>query len=201
MPPRLGGFIATVAVAAENQTGLGELRVAIHIRTMRCLFLLLSLLAAAHLDAQTTPPTAPALPAIQPIFRAKLPGGTYEVAARAILAVSSHEYLVDAATRVTEVNIDTAGSMFVRFYFLEPNAPNAPLGVGAAALEKAQALLTQAGEKSGQDVWKKVMKNYPTTTHARTVEFRVESKEDLTKIFNAADESFRMQKAATVTIE
>ena len=171
---------------------------------MHRIFLLLSLLATAHLHAQTAAPATPspaATPATQPLFRAKLPGGTYEVATRAMIAVSSHEYVVDAVARVTEVNIDTSGSMLVRFYFLEPNAPNAPLGIGAAALEKAQALLTDAGEKSGQDVWKKVAKNYPATTHARTVEFRVASKDDLTKIFAAADEAFRLQRATSVTIE
>jgi hypothetical protein len=171
---------------------------------MHRLFVLLALFAPAILQAQTPAKAAPAPAAnaaTQPIFRATLPGGTYEVATRAMIAVSSHEYIVDAVARVTEVNIDTTGSMLVRFYFLEPNAPNAPLGIGTAALEKAQALLTDAGEKSGQEAWKKVVKNYPTTTHARTVEFRVASKDDLTKIFTAADEAFRFQRPTTVTIE
>ena len=134
------------------------------------------------------------------IFRAKLPGGTYEVGVGAIVAVASHEYLVDGIARVTEVNIDTSGSLLARFYYLEPVTPNTPLGVGNAAIEQTQRLLREAAEKSGQDVWKKVIKNYPTTTHARTVEYRLESLEQLNKIYEAADTAFRLQKDTRISI-
>jgi hypothetical protein len=135
-----------------------------------------------------------------PIFRATLPGGTYEVAIRAIIAVTSHEYVVDAAARVTEVNIDTTGQLLARFYYIEPVTPNTPLGVGNAALEQAQRLAREALEKTGQDVWKKVVKNYPTTTHARTVEYRLESKEHLNSLYTKAEEAFRLQRDTRVTI-
>jgi hypothetical protein len=46
-----------------------------------------------------------------------------------------------------------------------------------------------------------VVKSYPTTTHARTVEYRLQSREELNKIFDAADEAFRLQKQKTVKIE
>lgn len=162
-------------------------------------------LLATPLFAQSPAPRNPApqnpAPTALPIFRASLPGGTYEVATRAIVAVTSHEYLVDGIARVTEVNIDTNGSLLARFYYLEPNAPNSPLGIGSAAIEKAQQLLTEGAEKSGQDAWKKVVKNYPTTTHARTVEYRVSSKEELTKLFNAAEEAFRLQRPGSVSVQ
>ena len=147
-----------------------------------------------------TPPTTSATTANITLFRAKLPGGTYEVAVRSIVAVTSHEYLVDGVARVTEVNIDTNGSLLARFYYLEPTAPNSPLGLGQATIDKAQELLKQAAEKTGQDVWKKVVKNYPTTTHARTVEYRVVEKDQLNKIYEAAEEAFRLQKNKSVTI-
>ena len=172
-----------------------------------CSLFLLAALGTTSL-AQTTPPAAP--PAAPPaptgdraaikIFRAKLPGGTYEVAVGAIIAVASHEYLVDGIARVTEVNIDTAGSLLARFYYLEPVQPNSPLGIGQATLDKAQELLKQAADKTGQDAWKKVVKNYPATTHARTVEYRVVEKADLNKIYEAAEEAFRLQKNRSITI-
>ena len=146
------------------------------------------------------PPTTTATASAITLFRAKLPGGTYEVSVHAIVAVTSHEYLVDGIARVTEVNIDTTGSLLARFYYLEPTQPNAPLGVGQGALDKAQELLKQAAEKTGQDVWKKVVKNYPTTTHARTVEYRMVEKADLNKIYEAAEEAFRLQRNKSVTI-
>jgi hypothetical protein len=158
--------------------------------------------AAAFGQARPATPTAPpgGDQSVIRIFRAKLPGGTYEVGVGAIVSVASHEYLVDGIARVTEVNIDTAGSLLARFYYLEPVTPNTPLGVGNAAIEQTQRLLREAAEKSGQDVWKKVIKNYPTTTHARTVEYRLESLEQLNKIYEAADTAFRLQKDTRISI-
>jgi hypothetical protein len=167
------------------------------------LFSLLALPVAAL--AQTAPATpAPAgqqlNSAALPLFRATLPGGTYEVAVRAIVAVSSHSYIVDGVARVTEVNIDTTGSLLARFYYLEPMQPNSPIGIGTGALDKAQEILKQAAERTGQDAWKKVVKNYPTSTHARTVEYRLDNKEDLDKVFSAAEEAFRLQKQKAVSV-
>lgn len=169
---------------------------------MRRLLLLLALLTGP-LNAQTPQPTPSpgGVATTQPYFRATLPGGTYTVATRAIVAVSSHEYLADGIARVTEVNIDTTGALVARFYFLEPASISAPGNIGAATLEKAQALLTEAADRTGQDVWKKVVKNYPTTTHARTVEYRVSSKDQLNKLFAAADEAFRLGRTTTIKVE
>ena len=171
----------------------------VHPPRMKPLLLALALLPLA-LFAQTPTEQSTTTTSNIALFRAKLPGGTYEVAVRAIVAVTSHEYLVDGVARVTEVNIDTTGSMLARFYYLEPTTPVSPLGIGQATADKAQDLLKQAAEKTGQDVWKKVVKNYPTTTHARTVEYRLAEKADLNKIYEAAEEAFRLQKNKSVTI-
>jgi hypothetical protein len=164
------------------------------------LLLAFAFTAAAQTPAPTTPQPGGQQTAI-PIFRAQLPGGVYEVAVRAMVSVSSHEYLVDATARVVEVNIDTAGSLLARFYYLEPNTPAPPSGLGASVVQKAEQLLTQAADKTGQDAWRKVVKNYPTTTHARTVEYRLQSREDLNKIFEAAEEAFRLQRNKSVKID
>ena len=172
----------------------------VHRKTMKSLIfaLILPLPLLAQTPAQP-PATNPPAAAIT-LFRAKLPGGTYEVAVRSIVAVTSHEYLVDGIARVTEVNIDTNGSLLARFYYLEPTTPNSPVALGQATLDKAQELLKQAAEKTGQDVWKKVVKNYPTTTHARTVEYRLVEKDHLNKIYEAAEEAFRLQRNKSITI-
>ena len=164
------------------------------------LALLLAATAAAQTPTATPSPSTPTPSAI-PLFKATLPGGTYEVAVKSIISVSQHEYHVDAAARVTEVNIDTTGSILVRFYYIEPAVPNVPSGLGASAVEKAQQLFQQGADKTGIDAWKKVVKNYPTTTHARTVEYRLSTPEDLAKVFKAAEESFRLQKEKSVKIE
>ena len=89
---------------------------------------LVSPLAAQTPTATPAPPTPTGNNAVKPLFRCTLPGGVYEVAVGAIIAVTSHEYLVDGIARVVEVNIDTSGTLLARFYFIEPNTPNTPMG-------------------------------------------------------------------------
>ena len=172
--------------------------------SMRPLLVLLTLAASAF--AQTTgaatptpSPTATAT-ATRNLWTCTLPGGTYQVLVSAILSVSTHEYVVDGAARVTEVNLDTAGQFAVRFYYIEPAVVAGPGGLGAATLGKVQSILTEAAERSGTDAWKKVVKSYPTTTHARTIEFRVSSKESLVKIFTSAANCQATGKPDKVTI-
>jgi hypothetical protein len=126
------------------------------------------------------------------VWRATLPGGSFSVALRSMVSVAMQEYVVDGSARVTEVNIDTTGNALARFYYLEPVTPQAPTGAGQSVINKAQELATEIADRTGQDaVWKKVVKSYPTTTHAHTVEFRVGSKEDLVKIFESAETAMR----------
>ena len=155
------------------------------------------LFAAPLLHAQTPAPAAtPGGGVAIPMWRANLPGGSYSVALRSIVSVSTHEYVVDGAARVTEVNIDTTGAALVRFYYLEPNTVSAPAGFGAATVEKAQQLLQEGADRSGQaaDAWKKVLKSYPTTTHQRTIEYRLPTTDAVQKIFDSAEAAFRLQK-------
>ena len=137
-------------------------------------------------------PTPP--PTNIPMWRCNLPGGSYSVALRAIVSVSSHEYLVDGTVRVIEVNIDTIGNALARFYYIEPNVPNSPIGLGQATIDKAQQLLQEGAARSGQDVWQKVVKNYPTTTHSHTIEYRVTDKATLTNLYTSAESALRLNK-------
>ena len=151
-------------------------------------------------SATPTPSPTPTANATRNLWTCTLPGGTYQVLVSAMLSVSTHEYVVDGAARVTEVNVDTAGQFAVRFYFIEPAATSGPSGLGAATLGKVQSILTDAADRSGTDAWKKVVKSYPTTTHARTIEYRVSSKDSLTQIFTSAANSQATGKAGQVNV-
>src|SRR5687768_755180 len=98
------------------------------------------LLAGTFAFAQAPTPPAPAQgqqpgqqqPPAQTnrgIWRVNLPGGTYELVIGAMLGVSSHEYVIDGAARVTEVNVDTTGQLAVRFYAIEPAVTAGPGGI------------------------------------------------------------------------
>lgn len=160
----------------------------------------LFLLAAApllHAQSATPAPTTPAPTQTNILmWRCNLPGGSYSVALRSIVSVSSHEYLVDGIARVTEVNIDTTGNALVRFYYIEPTVPNTPLGIGAGTIDKAQQLLREGADRSGQSdvLWQKVVKNYPTTTHSRTIEYRLADKGALKQLFDSAESALRLNR-------
>jgi len=153
--------------------------------------------------AQSPSPTespAPTPTSRLAIWRCELPGGTYEVALRAIVSVSVHEYVVDGVARVNEVNVDTQGNMAARFYYLEPTPAKSPLGVGQSAIDRISDLAREAGQRVGaEEVWQRVVKSYPTTTHAHTIEYRVESEDQLKQIFTSAQGAFESGKSATYT--
>jgi hypothetical protein len=159
---------------------------------------------AAGVRGQTPTPAATGTPEAprQVIWRCELPGGTYEVAVHAMISVSSHEYVVDGVARVTEVNVDTQGNMAVRFYYLEPITPNTPSGVGQSAIDKISDLAKEAAGRVDQEkIWERVVKSYPTTTHTHTIEYRLESEEQLKKIFASADNAFRTGRGATIKLK
>ena len=180
---------------------------------MRLIVILLALastaIAQTKSGSSTTTPSATPTPTPAPtatatatrnLWTCTLPGGTYQVLVSAMLSVSTHEYIVDGAARVTEVNIDTAGQLAVRFYYIEPAVVAGPGGLGAATFGKVQSILSDAADRSGTDAWKKVVKSYPVTTHARTIEYRVGDKDSLTKIFTSAASSQATGKPDTVTV-
>ena len=147
--------------------------------------------------AQGTP-----TPTVLNMWICNLPGGSYAVPLRSMVSVSSQQYLVDGHTQVTEVDVDTTGCALARFYYLEPNTPttSGPLGgIGATTIDKAQQLLQQGAAASSQDVWQKVIKNYPTTTHAKTIEYRVQDKSTLTQIYTSAETALQMNQNTVFT--
>ena len=139
-------------------------------------------------------------------WRCELPGGVYLVALRNIQSVSSHEYIVDGAARVTEVTVATASSVEARFYYLEPVGANAASPVGGSAMAQVAALQQRVQDLATthspvEPVWEKVIKNYPTTTHAHTVEFRLTTKENLAQIEQSLEQAWTTGKGASLKTE
>ncbi|GAT34729.1 hypothetical protein TSACC_23162 [Terrimicrobium sacchariphilum] len=159
-----------------------------------CLLATASVLALASLPdlcAQTASPSASpsasATPAMtnRDFLWLQLPGGDFLIKLSNISTLSTHEYVVDGAARVYEANIGTFGSELARFYYIEPNVPQAPDGIGQSTINFAKAKIDEAMERTEtSDVWRKVTKNYPTTTHAHTVEYRLASRDQLNRLFD-----------------
>ena len=165
-------------------------------------------LAFGHaLLAQQTP-TAPEKPSdsagTNRFWQATLGGGHYMVALDRISSVSRHKYvLFDGTLIVDEVTVDALGQSLARFYFITPIS-DAVKGNGAAAavssaVDRGRELIDKAADKAGTDVHQMVVKKFPETTHARTVEFRLLSESELSGLYNSvrgAWESGRGRKFA-----
>lgn len=128
------------------------------------------------------------------LWDGRLKGGSYLVRCNQIIALSKHEYVADAAARVVEINLTMNSNMTVRFYFLEPvrMEGGGALGAGQQALDRARAMVQDAASRvSPTIVEPKVVKNYPTSTHAATVEFVLGSEDRLNSLYSSLERSFR----------
>ena len=130
-----------------------------------------------------------------------LPGGTYTVSLPTVASVSTHEYIVDSAARVTELTVATNSAVVARFYYIEPMVPQSPVGIGQTLIDKAQQHVTDVASRAGmEEVWKKVVKNYPLTTHAHTVEYRLESVDQIKKLQKSLETAWRNNSETQIKI-
>ncbi len=141
---------------------------------------------APGVHAQTPAPSASpdADTDSSPFWTIEFPGGTYIVRLSAVNSLSTHEYVVDNTARVVELNISASDSDLLRVYYIEPNVPQTPDGIGQSVVNLAKERLDEATNRTNtSDIWRKVIKNYPATTHAHTVEYRLATREQLDSLF------------------
>ena len=119
-------------------------------------------------------------------WQGSLPGGSYLVALSRITSISKHEYLLDGNLIVTEVTIATLGATTLRVYQITPAAQYGCLATGRKIVERGKDLLDRAGQRTGADVANMVHKQYPATTHSKTIEFRVKDLGTLDALHNSA---------------
>lgn len=138
-----------------------------------------------------------------PFWKAVLPGGVYAVRLDLIGGVSLQRYVLDGAARVTEMNITTAGVMQPRFYFIEPLPTAVPVAGGQVMMDQRQAQIAGVARRVNPEdpLWAKVVKTYPTTTHAGTIEYRLETREELEKLYESLERSWMTQRSDTFTIQ
>lgn len=177
---------------------------------MKALLITLSLLLTVSLHAQTAPGQSPTGQGGQQdtvtrdgLWDGRLKGGNYIVRCNSIIALSKHEYISDGVARVVEVNLTLSSSMVVRFYFLEPYKPesgSSTVGAATQALDRAKGLYEQAAGRVSPDLAApKVVKNYPTSTHAHTIEFVLKEEEKLNSLFGSLERSLRTGQGRVFT--
>ncbi len=118
-------------------------------------------------------------------WQANIRGGRYIVKLDAITSISQSEYVLDGNLIVNEVTIDTTGNTQARFYYIEPVTETAGGPVGRIT-KKARDLGRRAAKlTTAEKIAQMAQKNYPTTTHAHTVEFRVNTKAEISALFQS----------------
>lgn len=136
-------------------------------------------------------------------WECQMPGGIYVINTVHLVSISTHEYVLNAAARVTELTIGTTSAVVARFYYIEPlvatdSGPSARVG---ALLDRVQEKAGAIADRVGQEqLWRKVVKDYPATTHAHTVEYRVDTKENIQTLFNSLNNCWRLNSNTVVKV-
>lgn len=111
-------------------------------------------------------------------------GGNYMVRLDKIASASKHEFIANASVRVVEVTVATDSAVVARFYFMEPAGKDSNINAVSSALDRAQTTLQDAGSRVSPSLGKQhVVKDYPTTTHAHTVDYVVQSEDTLNNLY------------------
>ena len=134
-------------------------------------------------------------------WKASLPGGEYMVALDRISSVAKHTYVVDGAARVYEVTVADSSSAIARFYYIEPVTDKSPLNVGQVVLDRVRGAAKEATNRVGAgDVWDQVIKNYPQTTHARTMEYRFTVRSNIDSLYSSITRAWERKKGEQFTV-
>jgi hypothetical protein len=152
--------------------------------------LAVSLLSLPRLGAQNPapgqPPATPQGTQAQEAWRGFLSidyrGGRFVMPYAHIVSISRASFLIDGGGKVHEVTIDTQGGVIARYYFLESLLENNPLNAAQIVNARMKSLGNLAEQRTGEEA-RQVIKHYPDTTHAKTVEFNLTHLEHLDAIF------------------
>lgn len=130
-------------------------------------------------------------------WESKLPGGDYMVALDKISSISMSTYHLKGMI-VHEVNVETMGAALARFYTITVSNQN---NTASAILERAKDIVNEGTQKVGTDVHTVVTKEYPITTHQKTIEFRLADKADLEELYKSLSKAWKSGRGRKITIK
>jgi hypothetical protein len=125
--------------------------------------------------------------------------GEYMIALNRITSISRHQYVLDGALIVDEVTIDSAGQSLARFYHITPISEAMPGNTASAMSKRGAELIDKVTDRTNLTVQDMVVKKYPETTHARTIEYRILSETELTTIFNSAKNAWQSGRGRVIS--
>lgn len=134
-------------------------------------------------------------------WQAAIPGGHYMVSLSSITAISMHQYVLDTQLLVTEMVIDTNGRSLARFYYVTSVAEESGSASAARVVQKGRELLDRAGQRAGTNALDLAQKNYPTTSHAGMVEYRLLDLRDLNALYKSVQSAWETGKGRKITVK
>lgn len=138
---------------------------------------------------------------LRPFWKCKMPAGSFLIPLDRISNVSTHEYVVQGAGRVWEMVVADGSSSIARFYYMEPASTLRNPAMGDSTLKYTENALEAAAKKTNsEEVWKRVVKEYPHATHAHTVEYRLEDIETMQKLYTHLTDCWTAGKAGEVKV-
>ena len=106
---------------------------------------------------------------------------------------------------VDEVTVDALGQALARFYFLTPVTGavtgNAAGNAASRIVERARDIVDKTADEAGTDIHNMVIKKFPETTHAHTIEYRVLSAEELSGLYNSVRTAWETGRGRKFTIK
>jgi len=132
-------------------------------------------------------------------WEAKLPGGEYVVNVIKISSVSKHRYVLNGM-EIVELTVDTDGNSLARFYAIGVVGQNSDANIAKNAINRGKELLNQAGQRAGTSATP-VVKEYPHSTHAKTVEYRLADEAEIDALFRSVKRAWMRGRGGTVTIK
>lgn len=138
---------------------------------------------------------------VRRFWEASLPGGDYTVALDRVASISLHSYVISGGITVFEVNIETNGAALARFYAIEVTGERNESNVAKNLINRGRSLIDQAGKRGGVDTNTTVQKEYATTTHAKTIEYRVFQKSDLDRLYASIKRAWKENRGRKFTIK
>lgn len=138
-------------------------------------------------------------PGPEHFWQATVGGGTFMVALDKIVSISRHKYVLDGTVIVDEVTIDTVGQALARFYFFKPITAGTPGNTVKDLTDDVRDKVNDATKRTGTPVQNMVVKKYPDTTHAKSLEYRIESEQELKSLYSSAQNAWQSGKGRKFT--
>ena len=175
----------------------------IALRLLPLLFLFASpLIAQTTTDDDTSEETSNSTDEedLKRFWQLSLPDGHFMVALERIASISRTSYVLDGGLIVTEVTIDTVGNALCRIYQITPAGESSKVSSAQRAAQRAMELTGRAEAVTGSNLSTMVQKSYPTTTHAKTIEYRVQDRTTLDALYGSLNKAWREGKGRRFTV-